>query len=44
MTADDLIDFTPEMHQQALDLVKNYKLGPIYTPPVSARSRARSAP
>ncbi len=30
----DLIDFTPEMHKQALDLVKDYKLGPIYTPPV----------
>jgi quinoprotein glucose dehydrogenase len=30
----DLIDFTPEMHKQALDLVKNYKLGPIYTPPI----------
>ncbi len=31
---DDLIDFTPEMHQKALELVKKYKLGPIYTPPV----------
>ena len=34
VSPDDLIDFTPEMHLKALDLVKNYKLGPIYTPPV----------
>ena len=30
----DLIDFTPAMRAQALDIVKNYKLGPVYTPPV----------
>ncbi len=34
VTADDLIDFTPAMHSRALELVKNYQLGPIYTPPV----------
>ncbi len=34
---DDLIDFTPEMRKQALDLVKDYKLGPIYTPPVVSK-------
>jgi quinoprotein glucose dehydrogenase len=34
VTPDELIDFTPEMHSQALELVKNYKLGPMYTPPV----------
>jgi quinoprotein glucose dehydrogenase len=38
VTADELIDFTPAMHQQALELVKNYKLGPIYTPPVLSKS------
>ncbi len=37
VTPDVLIDFTPAMHQQALDLVKNYKMGPIYTPPVVSR-------
>ena len=31
---DDLIDFTPALRQKALDLVKTYKLGPVYTPPV----------
>ena len=30
----DLIDFTPELHQQALDLVAKYKIGPLFTPPV----------
>jgi quinoprotein glucose dehydrogenase len=34
VTTEDLIDFTPAMHAKALELVKNYKLGPIYTPPV----------
>ncbi len=34
---DDLIDFTPEMKKKALELVKDYKLGPIYTPPVLSK-------
>ena len=34
VTQDDLIDFTPELHQKALDLAAQYQLGPIYTPPV----------
>jgi quinoprotein glucose dehydrogenase len=29
----DLIDFTPELRQQAIDAVKQYVLGPLYTPP-----------
>ena len=29
---DDLIDFTPELRQQALERVKDYTLGPIFTP------------
>lgn len=33
-TADQLIDFTPELHQKAVDLTKKYKLGPIFTPPI----------
>ncbi|MFI4890923.1 MAG: PQQ-binding-like beta-propeller repeat protein [Steroidobacterales bacterium] len=37
----DLIDFTPEMHKQALDIVKDYKLGPIYTPPVLSQKSAK---
>ena len=34
VTEDDLIDFTPELRQMALDTVKDYVLGPIFTPPV----------
>jgi quinoprotein glucose dehydrogenase len=38
VTADELIDFTPALHSQALELVKSYQLGPIYTPPVLSKS------
>ena len=34
VTVDDLIDFTPALHDQALTIVAKYKLGPVYTPPV----------
>ncbi|MES2294148.1 MAG: PQQ-binding-like beta-propeller repeat protein [Pseudomonadota bacterium] len=37
VSIDDLIDFTPELRQKAIDQVKNYKLGPIYTPPVVSK-------
>ena len=30
---EDLIDFTPEMKQQALEIVSHYRFGPAYTPP-----------
>ncbi len=29
----DLIDFTPELRAEALNLIKRYKIGPIFTPP-----------
>jgi quinoprotein glucose dehydrogenase len=32
ITVDDLIDFTPELRAEAIEAVKVYKLGPIYTP------------
>ncbi len=31
---DDVIDFTPAMRAEALDILSHYKLGPIYNPPV----------
>ena len=31
---EDLIDFTPALHDAARTLVSKYKLGPVYTPPV----------
>jgi quinoprotein glucose dehydrogenase len=30
---DDLIDFTPELRRQALDILERYDIGPLYTPP-----------
>ena len=33
ITEDDLIDFTPELRKQALEYVRPYVLGPLYTPP-----------
>ena len=32
-TLDDLIDFTPELRAMALEVIKAYRLGPIFTPP-----------
>jgi len=32
-TEDNLIDFTPELRAQALEIVKRYTTGPLYTPP-----------
>jgi quinoprotein glucose dehydrogenase len=33
MSENDLIDFTPQLRQMALDAIKGYRLGPMYTPP-----------
>jgi quinoprotein glucose dehydrogenase len=34
VTINDLIDFTPALRAEAVKLVSNWKIGPIYTPPV----------
>jgi quinoprotein glucose dehydrogenase len=34
VTEDDLIDFTPEMRAQAIELMKDYKMGPLFNPPI----------
>ena len=34
LTEDDLIDFTPELRQQALEIVENYRIGPIFNAPI----------
>ena len=31
---DDLIDFTPELKAEAIKIADQYKLGPLYTPPI----------
>jgi quinoprotein glucose dehydrogenase len=36
---DDLIDFTPALRAEAVDLVKRFQLGPLYTPPVLSDPR-----
>ena len=33
LTEDDLIDFTPELRTMALDIVKDFRLGPLFNPP-----------
>lgn len=33
LAVDDLIDFTPELHREASDIVKEFDLGPLFTPP-----------
>jgi quinoprotein glucose dehydrogenase len=33
ISVDDLIDFTPELRAEAIEISKRYVLGPIYTPP-----------
>ena len=32
-TVDDLIDFTPEIKAEAMEIASNYRMGPLYTPP-----------
>jgi quinoprotein glucose dehydrogenase len=34
VSIDDLIDFTPALRAEAVELVKQYKIGPLFTPPV----------
>ncbi|MCY4028201.1 MAG: pyrroloquinoline quinone-dependent dehydrogenase [Acidobacteria bacterium] len=31
---DDLVDFTPEIRQMAIEAVENFRLGPLFTPPM----------
>jgi quinoprotein glucose dehydrogenase len=37
VSTDDLIDFTPELRAEAVELVKKYKMGPMFTPPVVSK-------
>ena len=34
VTIDDLIDFTPEIRAMAVEAVQNFRLGPLFTPPM----------
>ena len=33
ITVDDLIDFTPELRAEALRIIEQYRIGPMFTPP-----------
>ena len=33
VTVDDLVDFTPEIRQLAIEAVEGFRLGPLFTPP-----------
>ena len=37
ISVDDLIDFTPELRDQAQTLIAKYKIGPVFTPPVESK-------
>jgi len=37
VSLDDLIDFTPALHEEAVKLASTYKIGPIFTPPLVSR-------
>jgi quinoprotein glucose dehydrogenase len=43
VSPDDLIDFTPELRAEALKMVSEYKLGPLFTPPIVAGANGRRA-
>jgi len=36
-SVDDVIDFTPELKAQALQLISKYKIGPLFTPPTVSK-------
>jgi len=38
VSPEDLIDFTPALHDQALTLISRYKIGPVFTPPVESKT------
>jgi quinoprotein glucose dehydrogenase len=39
VTIDDLVDFTPALRAEAVQLASRYKLGPLFTPPVVSQAR-----
>jgi quinoprotein glucose dehydrogenase len=43
VTEADLIDFTPELKAEALRIASQFKLGPIYTPPIVENTNGKLA-
>jgi len=40
---DDLIDFTPELRAEAIKIASQYKMGPLYTPPIVPDTNGKAA-
>jgi quinoprotein glucose dehydrogenase len=38
LAVDDLIDFTPELRAEAVKAIAQYRIGPVFTPPVVSRA------
>ena len=38
ISIDKLIDWTPELRAEAMKLVSQYKIGPLFTPPVVSQA------
>jgi quinoprotein glucose dehydrogenase len=38
LAVDDLIDFTPELRAEAMKIVSQYRIGPLFTPPAVSRA------
>ena len=43
VTIDDLIDFTPELREEALEIADEFLLGPMFTPPIVAGEGGKTA-
>ena len=41
ISIDDLIDFTPELRAEALEIIKPFVIGPIFTPPTVSGERGK---
>jgi len=42
-TLDNLIDFTPALKEEAIKIASEYKLGPLYSPPIVAGTNGKKA-
>jgi quinoprotein glucose dehydrogenase len=40
LSEEDLIDFTPELRREALEVMANYDMGPLFNPPIHSENAA----
>jgi quinoprotein glucose dehydrogenase len=40
---DDLLDFTPALREEAIKIASDYKMGPLFTPPIVADTNGKKA-